>query len=210
MPLGLMITSPRRRSMPLAFPLCIVTRPARKIPRFASQTSRLNCSRDAICNDSTGPAPNYLHGRCDLPPERLQALHHVTRPAAEIIVQRLILWKKPVVDLVMFAPGTVGKVLDVRHLFGCVENGVVPASLPPRSHGAMHSRSQRGAGLQALGQLDFAPRDIGVNLHQEMITLRKPAAGKEVFDRHALGLEGPDNLAGAKSRRLHERPVNFL
>src|SRR5579859_2078724 len=184
MPLGLMTTRPCLRSTPLALPACMVTRPARKMPRFASHTSPRSFSETFILYSSprstrrrpmSAMAPTLLRSL-----QRLQPLHHVVGAAPEIIVQRLVLRKNSVVHFMRHLPRPVRILLQMRHLAGRFKDVIVASRRTSRSHGAVHGGAKRRAGERLTGNFDLAPCHVGIDLHQQMVLLRQAAAGHQI------------------------------
>ncbi len=138
-----------------------------------------------------------------------QDLHDVVLAAAEVVVQPDVLTVEDVVGRAVRRARLVDHVLEPRHRPRRVLDRGVAAGRGAGGDRAEHRRAER-RGLVRGADLERAPGDVGVDLQHQRALLGQAAAGDDVVDGHAVGLEGLDDHARPVGGRLDQRAVDLL
>ena len=124
-------------------------------------------------------------------------------PAAEVVVQPLVLRVQLVVDVGAGRVGRVHRVLLAAHGRGGGRHVRVGA----RRDRGVDGRAERGA-LAGGDDAERAPQHVRVDLHHERV-LEQPAGHHELGDPAAGGRERVDDDPGAERGRFDQGPVDI-
>ena len=105
--------------------------------------------------------------------------------------------------------GSYASVLEAGHRAGRVLDRGVAAGRRARGDRPEHRRPERRR-LIRCADPERPAGDVGVDLQDQRALLGEAAAGDDLVDRDAVGLEGLDDHPGAVRGRLDQRAVDLL